>query len=159
MYSLYFLIVYILLGDAEILLRVENCARRLRVETCARMLRVKNCARMLRVHFVRAWATFQIWIWNKSEMKEYTCIRMYSLQFTFSLVMLKPAARRKLRAHAARLKSSAQGDNIWIEEFVCLAIMAQWYIFYLCSWRDSLHFGFTWLYYAGIPCRFSCAVC
>ena len=51
MYSFYFLIVYILLGDAEILLRVENCARR---------LRVKNCARMLRVHFVRAWATFQI---------------------------------------------------------------------------------------------------
>ena len=27
MYSLYFLIVYILLGDAESLLRVENCAR------------------------------------------------------------------------------------------------------------------------------------
>ena len=60
MYSFYFLIVYILLGDAEILLRVENCARRLRVENCARRLRVKNCARMLRVHFVRAWATFQI---------------------------------------------------------------------------------------------------
>ena len=60
MYSLYLLIVYILLGDAEIRLRVENCARRLRVENCARMLRVKNCARMLRVHFVRAWATFQI---------------------------------------------------------------------------------------------------
>ena len=60
MYSLYFLIVYIFHGDTEILLRVENCARRLRVENCARRLRVKNCARMLRVHFVRAWATFQI---------------------------------------------------------------------------------------------------
>ena len=59
MYSLYFLFVYILLGDAEILLRVENCARRLRVENCARRMRVKNCARMLRVHFVRAWATFR----------------------------------------------------------------------------------------------------
>ena len=79
MYSFYVLIVYILLGDAEILLRVENCARitarrKLCAHHCASKiaraccaskivrasLRVENCARMLRVHFVRAWATFQI---------------------------------------------------------------------------------------------------
>ena len=79
----------------------------LRVENCARMLRVKNCARMLRVHFVRAGATFHAWIWNKSVLKGYTFTRIYSLQFTFSLVMLKSAARRKLRAQAARRKLRA----------------------------------------------------
>ena len=100
-------------SSARRLLRAHAARRKLRAQAARLKLRAQAARQKLCAHAARTFCArmgyFQIWIWNKSEMKEYD---LYSSGFLIVYILLddtqillrvencaRISARRKLRAH------------------------------------------------------------